>query len=114
MSLWLLLWILVWTILAFALMGIDKWKAKRGAWRVPGKGSLFLGPGRGKLGGPGWDGPVPPQDPALVLSPWDAGHPDFAGGGPAPLVLARGLVSLSGKMPKGRGPGGRSSHSLTT
>ena len=35
MSLWLLLWILVWTILAFALMGIDKWKAKHGAWRVP-------------------------------------------------------------------------------
>ena len=79
-----------------------------------GKGPLSLGPGRGKLGVPGWDGPVPPQDPALVLSPWDAGHPDFASGGPAPLVLARGLVFLSGKMPKGRGPGGRSSHSLTT
>lgn len=29
MSPYLLLWILVWTILAFALMGIDKWKAKR-------------------------------------------------------------------------------------
>ena len=41
MSLWLLLWILVWTILAFALMGIDKWKAKHGAWRVPEK-VLFL------------------------------------------------------------------------
>ena len=41
MTLWLLLWILVWTILAFALMGIDKWKAKRGAWRVPEK-VLFL------------------------------------------------------------------------
>ena len=41
MTLWLLLWILGWTILAFALMGIDKWKAKRGAWRVPEK-VLFL------------------------------------------------------------------------
>ena len=50
MSLWLLLWILVWTILAFALMGIDKWKAKHGAWRVPEKGPLSLGPGRGSLG----------------------------------------------------------------
>lgn len=41
MSPYLLLWILVWTILAFALMGIDKWKAKREAWRVPEK-VLFL------------------------------------------------------------------------
>ena len=41
MSLWLLLWILVWTILAFALMGIDKWKAKHGRWRLPEK-VLFL------------------------------------------------------------------------
>lgn len=41
MSPYLLLWILVWTILAFALMGIDKWKAKRKAWRVPEK-VLFL------------------------------------------------------------------------
>ena len=41
MSPYLLLWILVWTILAFALMGVDKWKAKREACRVPGK-VLFL------------------------------------------------------------------------
>ena len=41
MSPYLLLWILVWTILVFALMGIDKWKAKREAWRVPEK-VLFL------------------------------------------------------------------------
>lgn len=41
MSPYLLLWILVWTILAFALMGVDKWKAKREAWRVPEK-VLFL------------------------------------------------------------------------
>lgn len=41
MSPYLLLWILVWAILAFALMGIDKWKAKREAWRVPEK-VLFL------------------------------------------------------------------------
>lgn len=55
MSLWLLLWILVWTILAFALMGIDKWKAKRGAWRVPEK-VLFLSALAGEAWGPwlGW------------------------------------------------------------
>ena len=50
MSLWLLLWILVWTILAFALMGIDKWKAKRGAWRVPEKVLIFSALAGGSLG----------------------------------------------------------------
>ena len=80
----------------------------------PGEDIVPPGDFRRGAGGRGGDAPVPPQDPALVLSPWDAGHPDFASGGPAPLVLARGLVFLSGKMPKGRGPGGRSSHSLTT
>mgnify|MGYP000916949615 CR=1 FL=1 len=50
MSLWLLLWILVWTILAFALMGIDKWKAKRGAWRVPEKVLFFSALAGGSLG----------------------------------------------------------------
>ena len=112
MTLWLLLWILVWTILAFALMGIDKWKAKRGAWRVPEKVLFLSALAGGSLGS--LAGMALFRHKTLVLSPWDAGHPDFAGGGPAPLVLARGLVSLSGKMPKGRGPGGRSSHSLTT
>ena len=50
MSLWLLLWILVWTILAFDIMGIDKWKAKRGAWRVPEKVLFFSALAGGSLG----------------------------------------------------------------
>lgn len=37
----LLLWVLAWSLAAFVLMGVDKWKAKRGAWRVPEK-VLFL------------------------------------------------------------------------
>lgn len=37
----LLIWVLTWTIIAFALMGVDKWKAVSGGWRVPEK-TLFL------------------------------------------------------------------------
>lgn len=37
----LLIWALAWTLIAFALMGIDKWKAKHDSWRIPEK-TLFL------------------------------------------------------------------------
>ena len=37
----LLVVLIVMNLLAFALMGIDKMKAKRGAWRIPEK-TLFL------------------------------------------------------------------------
>ena len=30
-----LLWVLCASLLDFALMGVDKWKAKRDAWRIP-------------------------------------------------------------------------------
>lgn len=36
-----LLWLLVWNLAAFALMGVDKAKARRGRWRIPEK-TLFL------------------------------------------------------------------------
>lgn len=36
-----LLWLLGWNLVAFALMGADKAKARRGRWRVPEK-TLFL------------------------------------------------------------------------
>lgn len=37
----LLLWLLGINIAGFFLMGLDKWKAKRGAWRISEK-TLFL------------------------------------------------------------------------
>ena len=37
----LLIWVLAWTLIDFALMGIDKWKAKHDSWRIPEK-TLFL------------------------------------------------------------------------
>ena len=37
----LLIWVLAWTLIAFALMGIDKWKARHDSRRIPEK-TLFL------------------------------------------------------------------------
>ena len=37
----ILLWLAVINVFGFVLMGLDKWKAKRGAWRIPEK-TLFL------------------------------------------------------------------------
>ena len=37
----LLIWVLAWTLIAFILMGADKWKARHDNWRVPEK-TLFL------------------------------------------------------------------------
>ena len=36
----LLLWLACVNVVGFFLMGLDKWKAKRGAWRIPEK-NLF-------------------------------------------------------------------------
>ena len=35
------IWLAVINLIAFALMGLDKWKARRDAWRIPEK-TLFL------------------------------------------------------------------------
>ena len=37
----LLIWVLAWTLIAFILMGVDKWKARHDSWRIPEK-TLFL------------------------------------------------------------------------
>ena len=45
------IWLAVINLIAFALMGLDKWKARRDAWRIPEK-TLFLAALRGgALGG---------------------------------------------------------------
>ena len=84
MTLWLLLWILVWTILAFALMGIDKWKAKHGAWRVPEK-VLFLSAWPGEAWGP-WLG--------SALFRHKTRHWSFRLGMPAILILQVAVLLL--------------------
>ena len=47
----LLVWVLAWTVIAFALMGIDKAKAKRHKQRIPEK-MLFLSAILGGIGMP--------------------------------------------------------------
>ena len=46
----LLIWVLAWTLIAFVLMGADKWKARHDNWRVPEK-ALFLSAIVGALAG---------------------------------------------------------------
>ena len=50
----ILIYFIVVNILGFLAMGIDKWKAKRGSWRIP-ENTLFtftiLGGGIGTIGG---------------------------------------------------------------
>ena len=41
MSKWVLAWVLVLSLADFLLMGVDKRRARRGAWRVPEK-TFFL------------------------------------------------------------------------
>lgn len=104
MSAGVLLWILGWNVAAFCLMGVDKWKAKHGRWRLPEK-VLFLsalaGGSVGALLGMGF---LPPQDPPLDLSPGDAGHSDPASGGPDGLDILGCFPPIGG----GPAPGGQS------
>ena len=53
MNAWLLMWVLVWNLIAFALMGVDKRKARKNQWRVPEK-VLFLSAILGGSVGPWW------------------------------------------------------------
>lgn len=52
-ELWQMLavYLLVMDLIAFVLMGIDKWKAKRGAWRISEKALLLSALLGGCLGG---------------------------------------------------------------
>lgn len=50
----ILIYLLVINVIAFLAMGIDKWKAKRGAWRIPEQTLLslvLLGGGFGGIAG---------------------------------------------------------------
>lgn len=72
----LLIWILAWTLIAFALMGIDKWKARHEGWRIPEKTlflSAVLGGSVGSLAG-------------MYLFRHKTKHPTFTVG--MPLILA--------------------------
>lgn len=45
------LWLAAINLIAFALMGADKWKARRGAWRIPEKTLFLAALAGGALGG---------------------------------------------------------------
>ena len=80
----LLLWVLIWTLIAFALMGIDKWKARHGSRRIPER-VLFLtaalGGSAGALAG-------------MYLFRHKTRHRSFTLGMPLILVLQIVLLAL--------------------
>ena len=57
---WVLLWVAAVSLADFVLMGVDKWKARRGAWRVK-EGTFFL---LAALGG----------SPGAILGMWAFRH----------------------------------------
>ena len=57
---WVLLWVAALSLADFALMGVDKWKAKRGAWRVKERTFFLLA----ALGG----------SPGAILGMWAFRH----------------------------------------
>lgn len=76
------LWIAFWSLCAFLLFGIDKGKAKRGAWRIPEKTlflSAFLGGAPGALAG-------------MLLFRHKTRHLSFRLGIPAALLLWAALL----------------------
>ena len=87
---WIGLWVLALSILDFALMGADKWKAKRGAWRVKERTFFLLA----ALGG----------SPGAILGMWAFRHKTrhwyFKFGLPAILLAQLALALwLIGRFP---------------
>jgi len=84
----ILLWLVIVNGLGFVLMGVDKWKAKRGAWRIPEK-TLFL---------PALLGGTPGVIAGMRCFRHKTKHWQFSKGLPALLVLQLVAVAwLSGK-----------------
>ena len=79
----ILLWLAGLNLLAFLLCGIDKWKAKKGRWRIPEKTlflSALLGGSIGLLLG-------------MKVFRHKTKHKSFTIGVPAILVLQLGLAA---------------------
>lgn len=94
---------LYWTtanLLAFALMGLDKRRARRGCWRISEKALFFFPVLGGSLGGDAGDVLFPPQDPPLVFS-GRLPSPVSVPGAPALLsvAVAGALICLEQAVP---------------
>ena len=64
-----LLWVLCASLLDFALMGVDKWKARHDRWRVPERAFFCVA----LLGGtPGLFASLPGMDPAPIQTDREA------------------------------------------
>ena len=87
---WALVWVAALSLAGFVLMGMDKWKAKRGAWRVRERTFFLLA----ALGG----------SPGAILGMWAFRHKTrhwyFKFGLPAIFVAQLALALwLAGRFP---------------
>ena len=90
MTKWVLLWVAALSLADFVLMGVDKWKARRGAWRVKERTFFLLA----ALGG----------SPGAILGMWAFRHKTrhwyFKFGLPAIFVAQLALALwLAGRFP---------------
>lgn len=76
------LWLLSMNLICLVLMAVDKKKAKRGAWRIPGKTLFFIAALGGSPGG--WIG--------MYLFHHKTRHSAFVIGFPALTLLHAGLA----------------------
>ena len=64
---WLMYYLIVVNLLTWIIYGIDKWKAKRRAWRIPERTLLLLAAAGGCTG-------VPAQDKKTEIHDWSTGY----------------------------------------
>lgn len=71
---WLMYYLIVVNLLTWIIYGIDKWKAKRRAWRIPERTLLLLAAARWLHRGIGRDADVPAQDKKIEIHDWSTGY----------------------------------------
>ncbi|MBE5885220.1 MAG: DUF1294 domain-containing protein [Lachnospiraceae bacterium] len=81
---WLISYVVIINIIAFIVMGIDKWKAKKRAWRIP-EATLFILAGVG-----GSIGSIA----GMYLFRHKTKHRSFTWGMPAILIIQIILIAL--------------------
>ena len=68
---WLMYYLIVVNLLTWIIYGIDKWKAKRRAWRIPERTLLLLAAAGGCTGALA---DVPAQDKKTEIHDWSTGY----------------------------------------
>ena len=71
---WLMYYLIVVNLLTWIIYGIDKWKAKRRAWRIPERTLLLLAAAGGCTGALAGMLMLPAQDKKTEIHDWSTGY----------------------------------------